>query len=101
MSTFYSFPPSPSLYHIDSLYILSECTWDGPLDGFLAGCANDGCKNVNDIEQAKEQCSKDELCTGIIKVSKEREIYQLRSGGRVSDSPSGEKAWRKSCGMNL
>ena len=54
---------------------------------------------MNDIEEAKSQCSKDELCTGIIKVSKEREIYQLRSGGRISDSPSGEVAWRKSCGM--
>jgi len=74
-----------------------KCSWTGPLPGFLAGCANDGCKNVNDAEEAKEKCSSDELCTGIIKVAKDREIYQLRSGGKISESPSGELSWRKSC----
>eukprot|EP01084_Bolivina_argentea_P056809 103905_1 len=74
-----------------------KCTWNGPLNGFLAGCGNDGCKNHNGFEEAKTACTKDELCTGLVKVSREQEIYQLRSGGKVSDSPSGEQSWQKSC----
>ena len=76
----------------------SECTWKGPIEGFLSGCAGDGCKNHNNMDEAKEACSKDELCTGLIKVAKNREVYQLRSGAKVSDSPSGEQSWTKTCG---
>merc|ERR1712228_652582 len=74
-----------------------KCTWKGPIDGFLSGCAGDSCRNHNSIDEAKEACSKDELCTGIIKVAKNREVYQMRSGGKVSDSPSGEQSWTKTC----
>ena len=82
-----------------NVYIYVECEWKGPFDGFLAGCANDNCRNQQGFETAKTMCSKDELCTGIVKVLKDKEIYQLRSGGKVSDSPSGEQSWQKSCGL--
>ena len=78
-----------------------KCTYMGPQDGFLPGCANDNCGNVNGFDVAKDKCSKDELCSGILKIGPKQEIYQLRSGVKRMKSPTGETSWLKSCGMLL
>jgi len=71
------------------------CEYSAETDGYIAGCAADGCKHYDDLPDAQAACNADSSCGGITKTSQGAPTvgWETRSGDTVQDSPIGETSW--------
>ncbi|ETO01882.1 hypothetical protein RFI_35557, partial [Reticulomyxa filosa] len=65
------------------------CWLEGPLNGFLANCADDNCASYTDVELAKQKCLAIDSCSGVVQLMPDH-MYQLRQGTDLRPSASGQ-----------